>query len=756
MLTYTAPNGAPCIVEASDSPEYWQPLHDVDLLVFEGTNSDDQGREQRIILIGAPSTEVGRGNTPHSRALQPDTLYYFRLTCGQAVVTGTFRTIQLTNGTNYPDAPQPSRPSQGTPVVADSIAHRPPPVPSPRRPPWRPRRHLGHTCLSVASGNWNDASKWTACGGGVPGDGDTAKIDQGDTITIPAGYHATVGVSGAGGLQEQSSGLAAAIGCNGNTFHGANGNGILIVNGWLTYRGNVEQCTAVWQAGPDAILEHDSSLASVPGTTHYRWIIGSYLFPDAARLVIRGTVGHRATIRNAAGSGTFYGFAGYYGAAQGTGQFDFEYVTIAGCGNSASPCTNATNHSGTTAFIARCDHCLVISSGYMGAVVAGASNVAAFTNSTFTGSTDTNWRAIRAVAGGAGSLVIDTVYTDGQIGLGGSNDADLTGTHLRNIVIRTNTHTGSSNNYGLEMGGAHFQVAEFDRVLRITDISNSTGMYIYLPGGNITRLMGLVHSTSNPHCFHGPDGIAGATDTVDGGWIENIGGGTDGDALGSGTAGKTVVRNLIMPCPLDTGISMSMLNMQTDTPRTFAVYNNTYCGKDDGAGSARGFGFEIAGTANPGLLAAARNNIVFCATPSACYLVHQGPTGTDSVGTYANVDYNWRWNVATGPYFQMSGTPYTSYNPNPPGAHDSSGDPQFVQQRHFLDWGQMLKPSISTWTDIVAEFAKMNDDTGYDSRFTIENAYNWLRDGYRPQNAAVMNAGDTGGRVGAMDAVSQR
>jgi hypothetical protein len=28
----------------------------------------------------------------------------------------------------------------------------------------------------------------------------------------------------------------------------------------------------------------------------------------------------------------------------------------------------------------------------------------------------------------------------------------------------------------------------------------------------------------------------------------------------------------------------------------------------------------------------------------------------------------------------------------------------------------------------------MNDDTGYDSRFTVANAYNWLRDGYRPQN----------------------
>jgi hypothetical protein len=377
-------------------------------------------------------------------------------------------------------------------------------------------------------------------------------------------------------LQEQSSGLVAAIGCNGNTFRGANGNGILIVNGWLTYRGNVEQCTAVWQVGPDAILEHDSSLAAAPGTTHYRWVIGSYLFPDAARLVIRGTVGHRAIVRNAAGSGTFYGFTYYFGAAQGSGQFDFEYVTIDGCGNSASPCTNASTHTATTAFIARCDHCLVTNSGYLGASgVGGAVNAASFTNSTFTGSTDTNWRVIRVTMTGSGSVVIDTVYTDGQIALGGTNDNNATGTHLRNIVIRTNTHTGSPNNYGIDMGGAHFQVAEFDRVLRITDISNSTGMYTYLPGGTITRLMGLVHSTSNPHCFHGPDGITGATDTVDGGWIENIGGGTDGDAMGSGTPGRTIVRNTVFPCPLDTGIAMSLLNMVTTTTRTFEMRNNT-------------------------------------------------------------------------------------------------------------------------------------------------------------------------------------
>jgi hypothetical protein len=96
-----------------------------------------------------------------------------------------------------------------------------------------------------------------------------------------------------------------------------------------------------------------------------------------------------------------------------------------------------------------------------------------------------------------------------------------------------------------------------------------------------------------------------------------------------------------------------------------------------------------------------------------------------------------------------------AYSPNPPGAHDSSGDPQFVRQRHFLDWGQMLDPTISSWTDIVSRFSKMNDDVGYDSRLTLENAYNWLRDGYRPRNGAVMTAGEGGGRVGAMDSGSQ-
>ena len=556
-------------------------------------------------------------------------------------------------------------------------------------------------------------------------------------------------------MQEQPSGLVAAIGCNGNASHGANGNGVLIVNGWLTFRGNVEQCTAVWRAGPDAILEHDSSLASAPGATHYRWIIGSYLFPDAAQLLIRGAAGHRAIIRNAAGGGTFYGFTTYFDAVQGSGQFDFEYVTIDGCGSSTTPCTDAWSHNSTTAFIGRCDHCLVTNSGYIGiSGIGGAANVATITNTTVTSGVDSNGYAIRVTFTDAGAVTLDTIYTDGVLALGGSSGNNATGTHIRNVILRTLTR-----NYGIYLGGASYRVAEFDRILRLTDMisAGSSGAWAFLPGGNITRIMCLINSDSNPHCFSGPLGIAGANDVIDGAYFENLGAGADGDITGGGGPSPlTTIKNTVTPCSTTTGIAMSLQEVTLPSSKTYALLNNTYCGKDDGAGSARGFGFEVAGTAAVGLLAAAKNNIVFCATNAACYLVHQGPTGTDSAGTYQNVDYNWKWNVATGPYFQKAGTPYTSYNPNPPGAHDSSGDPQFVQQRHFLDWGQMLKPSISNWTDIAVEFAKMNDDTGFDPRFTILNAYNWLRDGYRPRNPSLMTAGEGGVRVGAMDSGSQR
>jgi hypothetical protein len=529
-------------------------------------------------------------------------------------------------------------------------------------------------------------------------------------------------------------------------------------NGWLTFRGNVEQCNSVWTAGPDAILEHDSSLALSPSATHYRWIVGAYYNPDNARLTIRGTSGHRAIIRNAASSGTFYGFT-YNDAwgGQGSGQFDFEYVTISGCGGSTN-CTDGNSHTSGIASLMRCDHCIVTSSGTLKVKATGGSsggplNVAQITNSTVTNTTS-GGQSIRIDFSGTTTALLDTIFTDGQIALAGTNGNNATGTSIHNIIM-----LAQSLNDPMTLGGAHFRVGTFDLVARITPVTGngSTSRFAYIPGGYLTRLVGLISSTY-AHQFEGPVGDGTNANTVDGVYFENTGTGTNGHSLiGGGYGPLTTIKNGVWACSTQTGYGTSLSSNAigpTGSAETIVLQNNTYCGRDDGSGVARGFGYESSNgnstdTPQAGFLASARNNIVWSPVSAAAYLVHKGPTGAVGVGDFTNVDYNWKWNVSSGPYL---GAPSTEYSPNPPGAHDSSGDPRFVQQRHFLDWGQMLKPTISTWSDIVAEFAKMNDDTGFDTRFTIANAYNWLRDGYRPQNPAVMTAGDTGGRVGAMDA----
>src|ERR1039457_6181825 len=102
----------------------------------------------------------------------------------------------------------------------------------------------GNSCVSNGRGGgaWNSSATWTGCDAGVPGNGDTATLSNGDTVTVPAGYHAIVGASGAAGNQHSAGGPVPALQCSAQ-----NGNAILVVDGTLTFRGNVEQCTAVWQ-----------------------------------------------------------------------------------------------------------------------------------------------------------------------------------------------------------------------------------------------------------------------------------------------------------------------------------------------------------------------------------------------------------------------------------------------------------------------------------------------------------------------------
>jgi len=136
ILRYTAPSLSACTVEVSESSSYSPLVPDVDATLFTGSNSDArngaQGRARTFIIgnagtgiIYAPYASTGRRV---SRALQANTLHYYRLTCGSDTATGTFRTANIAPGDTFPVAPAPVDPAylgeNGWPFLAQTLTSK--------------------------------------------------------------------------------------------------------------------------------------------------------------------------------------------------------------------------------------------------------------------------------------------------------------------------------------------------------------------------------------------------------------------------------------------------------------------------------------------------------------------------------------------------------------------------------------------------------------------------------------------------------
>jgi hypothetical protein len=108
VLTYTAPSNSPCTVEVSESNSYSPLVHDVDSGLFPGANQDTRagalaGTSLRVFVAGTRDIETASDTNKYSRALQQNTLHYYRVTCGSQVATGTFATKTLPYGATYQD-----------------------------------------------------------------------------------------------------------------------------------------------------------------------------------------------------------------------------------------------------------------------------------------------------------------------------------------------------------------------------------------------------------------------------------------------------------------------------------------------------------------------------------------------------------------------------------------------------------------------------------------------------------------------------
>lgn len=131
------------------------------------------------------------------------------------------------------------------------------------------------------------------------------------------------------------------------------------------------------------------------------------------------------------------------------------------------------------------------------------------------------------------------------------------------------------------------------------------------------------------------------------------------------------------------------------------------------------------------------------------------PTNNDVI-TGANLDYNGKYNVATGAGNTINGSAGQSLDgyqnlkiTASPGAHDVTGDPQFVDKtRNLATWGQITQGADGTVAGALAKIAA-NPALIY-SASDGTTLIPWVRAGFTPTNTAYRGTAHDAGDIGAV------
>lgn len=112
IISYTAPDASACTVEASKEADYTPLAPDVDNSLFANEHLDSRagnlttGRSRRVVLgkQGGNAIAATSNGVNYSRALQADTQYYIRVTCGADTAEAVARTANVIDGDARGDA----------------------------------------------------------------------------------------------------------------------------------------------------------------------------------------------------------------------------------------------------------------------------------------------------------------------------------------------------------------------------------------------------------------------------------------------------------------------------------------------------------------------------------------------------------------------------------------------------------------------------------------------------------------------------
>lgn len=577
-----------------------------------------------------------------------------------------------------------------------------------------PQLALAAACVSTGTGgDWATASTWTSCGGGVPGDGDTAAIADGDIVTIAASSTITVGANGAAN--------AFAI-----DLQGDDSDLIISDNVTLNVKGSIDiNGEFTVGAGVDIIFN---------ATNNQRIYIGENYDPSIAENLfdINGTSGNRSTLQNI-GAGVVN--IQCRNAEDSPCRIAMDYVDVTDFGSASidaisATSRNLTNFGWMNLTNVTFDGCGMVNNittlkngfdyNLVNVTIRNTLN-ASYGIRIFNSTTPTTGE--RTISG---SVFEDVIRFEEPIGftitdtffLGGISSVTTSGgTYtLSNVVIYDSTASELSLAY-----------ASADDVLYIGDNAAKTNAHIF------TGLTGDYDQSFT-------NGVITCN------WTDDTG---DTFLMGvqpTQARTLTLTGNLMLPGANANGCG-TLISQLGDEFSRWVVEHNTLV--VDGQ-AAIAVGETYSGTS--GMSTNVTNNLVVNITGGSAsgYIVEDVGTDdsvTDLIASSA-IDYNGTFNLAAA-------TNQLEFSSGSPQANGVTGDPGFADTgcRTVADYRDDTKATTgSTIANVIAELAKKND-SDWDTDYDLDSILTYFRDCWKPSNTDFQAANDSdfGGWMGAVE-----
>jgi hypothetical protein len=564
---------------------------------------------------------------------------------------------------------------------------------------------------SAGNGAWNSTTPnapWP--GGTIPVSGDSVTINH--TVTIPSGYTAVCGTSPS---DSTTFGLH---------INGGGANGILDISGTLAHKTNMKFTGDGFQT--DRLIMRVGSVieVDVPAGQHY--IIQST--SGSANWLIEGTFANPCIVRAKAGGGSLE-----WNRGGTTGRVDWSYCTFTGIENTSHEFDAGTN-SGCQTSVIGCifDGCgdWLASSG-----ADGVNRI--FDSCTWKNSTGTQNLRVSAGGGAATKRVINCVFDKQPTFLSAKDfSVAISGNYFAagyGMTSATKAVTMSGNLFRQTVIDGFSVFGDMDGNFVLTDADISNPHWFEMASAN--GFGGTITSQNNVFCSNGSSEIG------------------DCHAFSSGGAVATafsIKNNITLPSMLD-GVAEcgTMASLLGNANTTVTLEHNTCYQSAQGSVAC---GETYAGHA--GEIASYKSNIIWsqglsglpAADSKPLKLQSSVPGPVNNLVAGANANYNGGYNLDAG----SAGNGYDIPTTVACGANDVTGNPNFfAPTRNLKTWDTSLS-GAGTVANALAEIAKRNDFTGYNSLYTISALLTYVRAGFAPTNAAYNGTAHDGTTIGAV------